>query len=334
MNSKRAGLGARLWLSVGGALAAVLLLYLLAGRYPRPGLLNPFSLGHDQIAVKVLFSLRLPRALGAIILGAVLGGSGAVFQSIFGNPLVDSGFLGVSQGAAFGAAGALLVGAGGFYAVAGLSFVFALAALWISLWLSKAFTFGGQVLRLLLAGLAVSAFFSALLGAVKYAADPLSQLPDIVFWTMGSLSPMSWQRLGFILPPTLISLVLLLLLRWRATLLSLDDSVSRSLGLRSESERAMLAAAAAMGVATVTAVCGVVSWVGLVVPQVVRLRAGADGRAVIPLSMVGGAFFVLIADGIARVLFPGELPLGIVTSILGALAFALLLTRRKMELLR
>jgi ABC-type Fe3+-siderophore transport system, permease component len=247
---------------------------------------------------------------------------------------VDSGFLGVSQGAAFGAALSLLAGATGFYAVAGLSFVFALAALWISLWLSKTFTFGGQVLRLLLAGLAVSAFFSALLGAVKYAADPLSQLPDIVFWTMGSLSPMGWQRLSFILPPSLVSLILLLLLRWRATLLSLDDSVSHALGLRPETERAFLASAAALGVATVTAVCGVVSWVGLVVPQVVRLRSGADGRSVIPLSMAGGALFVLISDGIARVLFPGELPLGIVTSILGALAFALLLSRRKMELLR
>ncbi len=321
-------------LFVGGALAAGLCLYLLAGRYPRPGLLNPFTLGRDDIAMKVLLSLRLPRALGALLLGAVLGGSGAVFQSIFGNPLVDAGFLGVSQGAAFGAALALLVGAAGFYAVAGLSFVFAMIALWISLGLSKAFTFGGQVLRLLLAGLAVSAFFSALLGAVKYVADPLSQLPDIVFWTMGSLSPMSWQRLRFVLPPSSASLILLLLLRWRATLLSLDDSVSRSLGLRSETERALLAALAAVGVATVTAVCGIVSWVGLVVPQLVRLKAGADGRSAIPLSMAGGALFVLVSDGIARLLFPGELPLGIVTSILGALAFVLLLTRRKMELLR
>ncbi len=334
MKSQGAGKGIRFSLLIGGALAAGFCLYLLVGRYPRAGLLNPFSLGQDEIAVRVLLSLRLPRALGAVLLGAVLGGSGAVFQTIFGNPLVDAGFLGVSQGAAFGAALALLAGASSFYAVAGLSFIFALAALWISLSLSKAFTFGGQVLRLLLAGLAVSAFFSALLGAVKYAADPLSQLPDIVFWTMGSLAPMSWQRLRFVLPPSLVSLIVLLLLRWRATLLSLDDSVSFSLGLRPETERALLAVAAAVGVATVTAVCGVVSWVGLVVPQVLRLRSGADGRSAIPLSMAGGALFVLVSDGIARVLFAGELPLGIVTSILGALSFALLLTRRKMELLR
>ncbi len=334
MSFRKGARGLRAALPACCALAAAFFLYLLAGRYPRPSLLNPFTLGQDEVAVRVLLSLRLPRALGALMVGAVLGGSGAVFQSIFGNPLVDAGFLGVSQGAAFGAALALLAGATGFYAVAGLSFVFAMAALWISLWLSKAFAFGGQVLRLLLAGLAVSAFFSALLGAVKYAADPLSQLPDIVFWTMGSLSPMNWGRLWFILPPASASLILLLLLRWRATLLSLDDSVSRSLGLRSETERALVAAAAAGGVATVTAVCGIVAWVGLVVPQLVRLRSGADGRSAIPLSMAGGALFVLISDGIARVLFPGELPLGIVTSILGAMAFALLLTRRKMELLR
>jgi iron complex transport system permease protein len=309
-------------------------LYLLVGRYPKPGFINPFSLSEDGIARSILFSLRLPRALGALLVGAVLGGAGAVFQTIFGNPLVDAGFLGVSQGAAFGAALALLSGIQHRYGIAFSSFGFALASLWLSLELSRRFRFGGQVLRLVLAGLAVSALFSSLLAAMKYAADPLSQLPDIVFWTMGSLSSMNWDLLRAILPLSLLSIGFVFALRWRATILSLDEEVSRSLGLKPEMERALLAAGAAVGVAAVTASCGVIAWVGLVVPQVVRIRAGADGRSSIPLSILGGAIFVLVADGLARSLFPGELPLGIVTSLLGALSFALLLTRRDMELMR
>lgn len=327
------------------ALAATFLLYLFAGRYPGPGFTNPASLFSDETARRIFFSIRLPRALGAILLGAVLGGSGAAFQTIFGNPLVDAGFLGVSQGAAFGAAGALvaaslpvvkaLLPAFAINAFVSLvSFVMALAALGASLALARRFKFGGQVLRLILAGLAVSAFFSSLLAAVKYVADPLSQLPDIVFWTMGSLTAMGWQRFWTIAPISLFSLGFLFLMRWRATLLSLDDEVSRSMGLRPEIERAAIAVIAATGVAVVTAACGIVSWIGLVVPQVARIYAGADGRNSIPLSMAGGAIFALAADGIARTLFPGELPLGIVTALLGAIAFAALLASRSTEMAR
>lgn len=323
--------------------AAALLLYLFAGRYPGPGFMRPSLLFSDDTARSIFLSIRLPRALGAILLGAVLGGSGAAFQTIFGNPLVDAGFLGVSQGAAFGAAMALVAGSwqplkallSGFALNAFVSlssFAMALAALGASLALSKRFRFGGQVLRLILAGLAVSAFFSSLLAAVKYVADPLSQLPDIVFWTMGSLTAMGWQRFWTIAPVSAFSLGFLYLMRWRTTLLSLDDEVSRSMGLRPEIERAAIAVVAATGVAAVTAACGIVSWIGLVVPHVARLYAGADGRNSIPLSMAGGAIFALAADGLARTLFPGELPLGIVTALLGALAFSALLASRSTEL--
>lgn len=322
---------------------AALLLYLFAGRYPGPGFMRPSLLFSDETARRIFLSIRLPRALGAILLGAVLGGSGAAFQTIFGNPLVDAGFLGVSQGAAFGAALALVAGSwqplkalfSGFALNAFVSlssFAMALAALGTSLALSKRFKFGGQVLRLILAGLAVSAFFSSLLAAVKYVADPLSQLPDIVFWTMGSLTAMGWQRFWTIAPVSIFSLGFLYLMRWRTTLLSLDDEVSRSMGLRPEIERAAIAIVAATGVAAVTAACGIVSWIGLVVPHVARLYAGADGRNSIPLSMAGGAIFALAADGLARTLFPGELPLGIVTALLGALAFSALLASRSTEL--
>lgn len=307
--------------------------------------MNPRLLFSDETARAIFLSIRLPRALGAILLGAVLGGSGAAFQTIFGNPLVDAGFLGVSQGAAFGAAIALVAGSSELLKarlsdqalnafVSLTSFAAAILALAASLALAKRFRFGGQVLRLVLAGLAVSAFFSALLAAVKYVADPLSQLPDIVFWTMGSLTAMGWQRFWTMAPLSLLSLGFLYLMRWRATLLSLDDEVSRSMGLRPEVERAAMAMIAATGVAAVTAACGIVSWIGLVVPHVARNRAGMDGREALPLSMAGGAVFALFADGIARTLFPGELPLSIVTALLGAAAFVALLSSRSTELTR
>ncbi len=316
------------------ALCAAFALYLLVGRYPRPGLTPPLRFFTDETARRLLVNVRLPRALGATLLGAVLGGAGAAFQSVFGNPLVEPGFLGVSQGAAFGAALALVLGAANPNIVALSAFFFALLALRASLALSKAFRFGGQVLRLVLSGIVVSAFASALLAFVKYAADPLSQLPDITFWTMGGLVAMGWGRLLGAAPVALLSLGGLWLLRWRATVLSLDDEASRALGARPELERGLVIIVATAGVAAMTAVSGIVSWVGLVVPQAARTLVGADARASIPASMAMGAGFVLLCDGCARSLLPGELPLGVPTALFGALSFALLLASRRTAVAR
>ncbi|MBL8967469.1 MAG: iron ABC transporter permease [Spirochaetaceae bacterium] len=318
----------------GLGLLALFFLYLLVGRYPRAGLTDPRLFLSDETARRILLGVRLPRALGALLLGAVLGGAGAAFQSVFGNPLVEPGFLGVSQGAALGAALALVLGAGDPFVVALAAFVLALVALRASLLLARAFRFGGQVLRLVLAGIAVSAFAAALLAFVKYAADPLSQLPDITFWTMGGLSGLGWAKLAAAAPVALVSLAALFLLRWRATILSLDDEAARSLGARPELERGAIIVAATAGVAAMTAVSGIVSWVGLVVPQAARALVGADGRASIPASMALGAAFVLVCDALSRSLLPGELPLGVPTALLGALAFAALLASRRAAVAR
>ena len=304
-------------------------LYLLVGRYPKPGFTNPLSFFEDSLALRILLSVRLPRAVGAVLLGAVLGGAGAAFQTVFGNPLVEPGFLGVSQGAALGAALAMVLGAADPNLVALSAFVAALAALRLSLVLAARFRFGGQVLRLVLAGIAVSAFCAAALSFVKYAADPLSQLPDITFWTMGGLSAMGWNRLAAAAPIAIISLISLFALRWRATILSLDDEASRALGARPELERGAIIVAATAGVAAMTAVSGIVSWVGLVVPHLARVTAGPDGRSSIPASMAVGALFVLACDAISRTALPGELPLGIPTALLGAAAFVALLASRR-----
>jgi len=319
--------------SVAAALALIGA-YLLLGRYPSPGFLSLERLGRDPLALRIVLSLRAPRALAALLLGACLAGAGATFQAIFGNPLVEAGFLGVSQGAAFGAALALVLGVSGSYPVAASAFAFSLLALRVSLWLSKRFHFGGQVLRLVLSGIAVSAFFASALAATKYVADPLSQLPDITFWTMGGLSAVTWAKVAAVAPIAAVSLAAMLALRWRATILSLDDEASRALGARPELERGVLIVAATAGVAAMTALCGIVSWVGLVLPHAGRLLAGPDGRASIPASIGLGAVFVLACDAAARSLFPGELPLGIVTSIAGSALFILLLSRRRAAVLR
>jgi iron complex transport system permease protein len=316
--------GAALWILA----LVVAVLAALTGRYPSAGILPPGVLTRDELARTILFTVRIPRVLAAALLGAVLAASGNAFQMIFSNPLVEPGFLGVSQGAAFGAALALILGARNDITVAAGAFFFALAGLGASAALARKFRFGGWVLRLVLAGIAVGAFFSSALTYIKYAADPLRELPDITYWTMGGLSGISWKRLAAVSPVALGTLVVLRAAGWRLSLLSLEDTVSFSLGARPSRERGFFLTIAVAGVAAMTAVSGVVAWVGLIVPHAARLLAGSDGRKSMPASMALGAAFVLICDTLARTLLPGELPLGAATAFLGTAAFtALLLTR-------
>jgi iron complex transport system permease protein len=316
------------------AIAALLALCLLAGRYPAPGFMDPRLLAEDPTARAVVLASRLPRLAAALLLGAVLAAAGNTFQMIFGNPLVEPGFLGVSQGAALGAALALVAGAGSELAVGAWAFAFALAALAAAALLARAFSFGGWVLRLVLAGFAVSSFMSAGLAMVKFAADPLRELPDIVWWTMGSLSGVGWRRLAYAAAPSLASIAFLLAGRWRVTALSTDEVVALSLGMRPVRQRALFLAAASAGVAAVVAMAGAVSWIGLVVPHAARLLSGADARSSMPASIVLGACFAALCDTIARSLFPGELPLGAVTALLGSAAFVAMLALRTIPVAR
>ncbi len=305
----------------------------LFGRYPRPGFMDPALLLADPLALRVMLLVRLPRIAAAILLGASLGASGAALQFVFANPLVDAGFLGVSQGASFGAALALLLG-GGALTLFGSSFVFAILALLMSVAMAARIRFGGAVLRLILSGMAVSAFFSALVALIKYGADPLSTLPEISYWLMGGLSGVRWKTLTLVAPIAVASVGSLVLLRWRTALLSLDEATAASLGAKPRLERTVVLVAAASGVAAVTAMAGVVGWVGLIVPHLARLALGGDGPSSIPGSAILGALVVVVCDALSRGLFPGELPLGVTTSIVGTLAFFVLLVRRRVNVER
>lgn len=306
---------------------------LLFGRYPTPGFMSPSLINGDPMAQRIILMVRLPRVIAAMLAGATLGVSGCVFQLLFANPLVDAGFLGVSQGASFGAALAFSLGLGST-GLFGLSFGFSLIALALSVFLATRIRFGGAVLRLILAGIAVSAFFSAAVALVKYMADPLRELPDIMFWMMGGLSGVSWPLLAVMAPASMLCVGALMLVRWRTSILSLDEATARSLGSQPRLERTAMLTVAAAGVATVTAVCGAISWVGLIVPHLARLALTRDSSATIPCSAILGAAFVLVCDTLSRTLFPGELPLGISTALSGTLIFFVLLLGKKMRVER
>jgi iron complex transport system permease protein len=315
----------RAFLGLGLGLVVLFILSLLVGRYPSPGFISWQQINNDELARLLLSNLRLPRMLTALLLGMSLAAAGMVFQMLFTNPLVEPGFLGVSQGAAFGAALCIVLSGKAAGLIQGVSAFFAFAGLGLSYLLARQIHFGGWVLRLILSGIAVSALFSAGLGILKYMADPLQQLPEITFWLLGGLSSVTWPQFLSILPATLVGLVLLFLYRWRINLLGLDEENAYAMGAAPKRERLLLLAAAVLPTAAVISVAGMVGWVGLIIPHIARRLFGSDTRFSLPASMLLGGIFVMLCDDLSRTLLAGEIPLGILTSLLGAAIFILLM---------
>jgi iron complex transport system permease protein len=319
--SRQAGL----WLLFVLVLIA-LAISLLIGRYPAPGLSSPAALFGSETSRAIFLHLRLPRVLTAALLGASLAASGCAFQMLFRNPLVEPGFLGVTQGAAFGAALAILVLPGVVGAVQLFAVVFATAGLFLSYGVARRVRFGGWVIRMVISGIAVSAMFASGLGILKYLADPLSQLQEMTFWMLGGLSGTTWGTTLMVLPLVAPALVILVLLRWRLSILSLDDLTAHSIGTSPARERLLLLVAASAATAGVTAAAGIIGWVGLLVPHVARRYFGVEGNRALPASLLLGAVMVIVCDTIARSLMVYEIPLGIITSLLGASLFLSLLS--------
>lgn len=301
----------------------------LAGRYPEPGLISWRQLTSDDLAWRLVVDLRLPRLLMSILLGMTLSAAGTVFQLLFSNPLVEPGFLGVSQGAAFGAALSIVFLGGSAIVTQSSAAFFALTGLGFSYLLAHRLRYGGWVLRLVLAGIAVSALFSAGLGLLKYLADPLRQLPEITFWLLGGLASITWEHLFTVLPVVAPGLLLIILYRWRLNLLSLSEETAFSLGAVPGRERWVLIFAAVLPTAALIAITGMVGWVGLIMPHIARRLFGAEARFSLPAAMLLGGFFTLLCDDLARTLLAGEIPLGILTSLFGALIFLALMIFQK-----
>ena len=280
--------------------------------------------GGDAIVRAVLLRVRLPRILAALCIGANLGVSGAVFQGVFRNPLVDSRILGVSSGAAFGAALALLLSHGSA-GVETAAFVFALVAMGVVLFVGE--RFGASILVLVVTGVLVSAFFNALLGLIKYVADPLNTLPAITYWLLGSLSGARFAELWPLFGVSTVGLMFFLLIRWRLNLLTLDSTEGTALGLAVKRDRLIVIGAGTLLVAASVAVSGIIGWVGLIVPHAARGLVGPDHSRLIPASLILGAATLLVLDDISRTALANEIPLGILAGLIGVPAFLFLFMR-------
>lgn len=274
----------------------------------------------------VVTELRLPRLIAAAFVGAALSASGAAYQGVFRNPLVSPGLLGVSAGAGFGAALAILLFGGGsasyFFA-----FAFGVGAVLLSYWIAGIYK-SVPAIMLVLGGTIVTSMFNALVSLLKYVADTDSQLPAIVYWLMGSLASVGWNSIWAIIPVG-IGLVVLVCCGWRINVLSMGEREARTLGVDVRSVKRIVIAGATLTTAGAVCMCGVVGWVGLVIPHISRMIAGHDNRRLIPVSISIGAAFMVIIDTVSRSLTASELPLSILTSLIGAPFFVLLLKRTK-----
>jgi iron complex transport system permease protein len=271
----------------------------------------------------VVFTVRLPRIMLALLSGAGLALSGATLQGIFRNPLVGPQVMGVSSGAAFGGTLAILLS----FSRAGLlatSFAFGLSAL-ILVYALNRIVARRNILALVLAGVVISGFFGALVSLVQYVADTEDKLPAMVFWLLGSFATANWEKLSLIAGPILVGSILLLGLRWRVNLLSIGDEEARALGVRVEPLRWLILILVAAIVAAQVAVSGIIGWVGLIVPHMARRLVGSDHRAMMPASLIIGALYLLVIDDVARTATGTEIPLGILTALIGTPIFVLVL---------
>jgi len=273
----------------------------------------------------ILLRIRLPRLLLAVAVGAALSVSGASLQALFKNPLVNEYILGISSGAAFGAA-LSLVFLGRAFPPQIAAFIFAVIAVGAVLLISGRAE--SHFISLLLTGIIVTAFFSALLSLVEFFASPYV-LQALFFWLMGSLSLASWKDLAISLPLIAVGLLMLFLLRWRLNVLSMSDEEARSLGVNVRREKMLVVAAATLITAAATSIVGIIGWLGFIVPHLVRLLFGADNRRVVPMSAAMGACLMLVADDIIRGISSFEIPIGIFTSLVGIPIFLLLLKKTK-----
>jgi iron complex transport system permease protein len=316
-----------------GVIAATVLIALLSlgvGRYPLSlgdllrGVLSLPTPSGNEIGLRILFGVRLPRIIVAVGVGGALAGVGCLFQGIFRNPLASPDVLGVAAGSSFGAALAIVLSPCLFLPAWGLAFLFGLLSVFMVLLLAGA-SRGNQVVSLLLSGIIVSAFFSAALSLLKYMADPMEQLPAIVFWLMGGLHRATWPQVWGLLLIVLPGLALLLALGWKVNIMSLGDEEAISLGVNVAVLRKALISLGTLLVATCVSVGGVIPWVGLVIPHMARILVGANHQRSLPMSIAMGGGFLLLVDNLARTLTPAEIPVGILTALFGAPMFAYLL---------
>lgn len=279
----------------------------------------------------IFFNVRLPRIILALMVGCCLATAGAAFQGTFQNPLVSPDILGASQGAAFGAALAILFGWAG-WAISGMAFLLSIVTVLCVLLISGRAR-GNRILVTVLAGTMVSSLFSACTSFVKLVADPSNQLPAITYWLMGSLNGAKMSEIAIAAIPMTLGVGTLFALRWRINILTMGDDEATTMGVDAKRLRLIIIFAATLATAASVAVSGMIGWVGLVIPHLCRMLVGSDYRKLVPASMFMGAGFLLLVDNFSRLITTSEIPIGILTAFVGAPFFLYLITRKKKAIL-
>jgi iron complex transport system permease protein len=316
-------------------LIAALLLAFTLGRYPA-GLADLFNAiaaklagrpsGVPAAAMDVLLNVRGPRVLAAVLVGAALAVAGTAFQGLFRNPLVSPDLLGASSGAALGAVLGIYFSLGVF-AIEASAFAGGLVAVGAVYLIGSAMRARDPILILVLTGVVIGALLGSGVGLVKYIADPYNQLPAITFWLLGSLAAITAPDLLPLFGPVALGTVVLLALRWRMNVMSLPDEEARALGVSTGAMRIAIIAAATLVTSASVAAAGIIGWVGLVVPHIARTLVGPDFARLIPAAALLGGGFLLLIDTLARTAMATEIPLGILTALVGTPFFIWLLAR-------
>lgn len=320
---------------LGVALMLCILLSFTLGKYPVPLKELLGILGQKALKMKIepfwttqmeaaVWNVRLPRVLLSVMVGACLAAAGGSYQGVFQNPMASPDILGASAGAGFGAALAILLGLSRGYITA---FAFGMSLLTVALvfWVSR-HAKGDRVLGLVLAGIMVSSLFQSGTSFIKLVADPGDKLPQITYWLMGSLSGAQWSDVRFAVIPMTLGLVPLLLLRWRLNVITMGDDEARAMGVNAHRVRLGIVVCSTLITAASVAVSGMIGWVGLVIPHMLRRVVGADYRYLMPASILGGGIFLLVVDNVSRTVTTAGIPIGILTAFVGAPFFLWLIT--------
>ncbi len=282
----------------------------------------------DAVAASMVWQVRLPRILAASLVGGGLSVAGAVFQGVFRNPLASPYTLGISNGAGFGAALGIILGAGMvFTQLSAISF----GLVTVALTFLVASRSKRSSVTLVLAGMLISSLFASLVSLLKFVADPTEKLPQIVYWLMGSFSAVSYDKLLMILPLYVVALLVLLAFRWRLNVLAIGDTEARSFGVDVQRDRRVVIVAASVIAALAVSVSGIIGWVGIVVPHLARMITGPDFRRLLPASFALGVAYLLVIDDVCRALTSMEIPIGVVTGIIGVPVFLYFIYRRKVN---
>lgn len=327
-------MGLLILLSVAAAIGAICIgRYMIGVREVVRVLVNeivPLTPDWNQKAPSVILNLRLPRIIGAYLVGGALAISGAAYQGVFKNPLVSPDLLGISSGACVGASLAILMGLN-YFSIQVSAFVWGILTVFLTTFLPRILK-NNSMTTLVLSGVIVSGIMNSIMGIIKYVADPETQLAAITYWQLGSMTKVMRADVLAVAPMILIATIVLLLLRWKINLLSLGETEARTLGVDTEKLKIVIIVCATMLTACSVCLCGTIGWVGLVIPHLSRMFAGPDNSRSLPVSFALGGLFMLVIDTVARAATSVEIPLSVLTGLIGAPFYFYVLSKQRMKL--